>query len=191
MSFSVFATLTLLLLLTPGPTNTLIALTCAQQGFARCAPLVAAELFAYLAFVGLFVAVLGPVAAHQPSVLTACQTVAAMWVLYLAAKLWRAPAASAHHAAPIGWRTIFVTTALNPKGLIVASMLLHVGKAGQPQSLGFLIFGLDILAAALVWGGLASTVLPAMNRRWPRLMTRMASVVLLGFFGNLLLNMRP
>lgn len=142
------------LLLTPGPTNTLLALAGASQGLRRAARLVPAELCAYL-LVTVPLATFGAeLLARDPGLATAVRLAAAAWVAYLAVKLWRVVPGAAAGAVTAG--RVFVTTLLNPKGLIIGLALLPRG--GAPDFAPHLVlFAGSIVAVALIWaagGGL-------------------------------------
>lgn len=137
------------LLLTPGPTNTLLALSGASVGLARSLRLMPAELCAYL-LVTVPLALAGAdLLARDPLVGTAVRLVAAGWVAYLAVKLWRVKAGEAG-PGPVSMARVFVTTLLNPKGLIIGLTLLPRGSAPEfPVHLG--LFAASVVAVAMVW----------------------------------------
>lgn len=139
------------LLLTPGPTNTLLALSGAAVGFRRSWRLLPAELAAYL-LVTVPLAILGAeLLDAAPMLARGVKLAAALWVAWLAVRLWRvAPADAAQGAATP--RRVFVTTLLNPKGLIIGLALLPGGAAPQfaPH---LLLFAGSILAVAAIWAG--------------------------------------
>ncbi|WIW87902.1 hypothetical protein K3M67_13170 [Sphingobium sp. V4] len=140
------------LLLTPGPTNMLMALSGAQGGWRRTARLVPVEMAAYLAVV-LPVAMLGTeVMADWPRLAQTVKLAAAAWALHLALALWRTPMEGAV-APAVDARRLFVTTLLNPKGLIVALALLP-----PPRAPAFLphvaLFAASIFLCALFWTAL-------------------------------------
>ena len=79
------------LLLTPGPTNTLMALAGAERGVRAAAGVIPAELGAYLCVVvPLAVAGAGLMSA-VPGLLPLVTAAAAAWVLWLAIRMWRCP----------------------------------------------------------------------------------------------------
>ncbi len=74
-------------LLTPGPTNTLLALSGAQVGFVRSLRLLPAELCGYLLAVVPLAVIGARVLDAWPQLAVAIRLVAAIWVMYLAVKL--------------------------------------------------------------------------------------------------------
>lgn len=135
----------LLLLLTPGPTNSLVLVAGAERGWAGAMRLVPAELAGYFLSVLPLSLVGATVLADHAGLQSAVTLVAAVWVAVLAVRLWQPPAIV---GVSVGWRTLFFTTALNPKALIFGLVLLP-----SPDRLGLnlaLFAGLVVLVAA-VW----------------------------------------
>lgn len=167
----------LALLLTPGPTNTLIFLAGSEAGWRHLARLIPAELAAYLAVILplalLSQALAAPMTAARPVV----AVLAGLWVLSLAIRLWRPDPAQAGSASVTAAR-VAVTTALNPKGLIMGVVLLPAAGA-TPQA--FALLAACILGVALLWGG-AGVFLTLSGQAAPRigLLRRAAAVWLMG-----------
>jgi threonine/homoserine/homoserine lactone efflux protein len=135
------------LLLSPGPTNTLMALAGAERGALRAIPLIAAELTAYLCVVlPLATAGTGLIAA-APGLRPLVTALAAAWVLWLALRMWQIPPAGQDGAATVTRHRIFVTTLLNPKALIIGLVLLP----GTPLAPRAAIFAALVVCAAVAW----------------------------------------
>ncbi|MGE6780990.1 LysE family translocator [Ensifer adhaerens] len=149
-----FALAALVLLATPGPTNTLLWLSGASAGFRRSLPLLAGELGGYLAVIVPSVALLAPFLAAHPQLGLALRLAAAAWVLYLAYALWTTDAERSEGVV-ISIRQVFITTLLNPKALIVALVLLpQTGLvAVWPWIAGF---SLLVAAVGSTWIGTGS-----------------------------------
>ena len=175
----------LALLLTPGPTNTLILVGGSEGGWRRLARLIPVELAAYLSVIAplalLAEQMSGPMTAARPFVAVA----AGLWVLYLAIRLWRPEKAMAG-LGTVTARRVAVTTALNPKGLIMGLVLLPAAGA---TAASFSILALSIVAVALIWGGMG-VLLPRAGRAAPGIgvLRRAASVWLLGLSVMLVLG---
>jgi len=139
------------LLLTPGPTNTLLALAGASVGMRRAFPLISAEIAGYLAVV-LPLALFGQALVDRwPVAGDALKLAAAIWVMYLAVRLWR-PTAPGVGSVEVTWGRVFVTTLLNPKGLIFGLVLLPA--MASPDFLPRLgAFCLLIVVVASLWSG--------------------------------------
>jgi threonine/homoserine/homoserine lactone efflux protein len=123
MSLAAFLAAVLALLVAPGPTNTLMALSGAQGGLPRVIRLMPAELAGYLAAILSLAALGAPLLAAWPAARPALALVAAVWVMALAIRLWgrRGDDQTAPVVTP---RQVFVTTLLNPKALVFALVLL-------------------------------------------------------------------
>jgi threonine/homoserine/homoserine lactone efflux protein len=135
----------LLLLLTPGPTNSLVLVAGAERGWAGAMRLVPAELAGYFLSVLPLSLVGATVLADHAGLQSAVTLAAAVWVAVLAVRLWQPQATL---GVSVGWRALFVTTALNPKALNFGLVLLP-----SPDRLGLnlaLFAGLVVLVAA-VW----------------------------------------
>ena len=165
----------LALLLTPGPTNSLMLLAGAERGLAGAIRLIPVELVGYLATVIPLALVGQSLLEAVPAIRTAVVLAAAVWVAALALRLWRRPADAT--AGAIGARELFVTTALNPKALIFGLVLLP-----SPDQLAghITLFAGLVVAVALLWAALG-TVLRGTASGQPRalfVLKRLASVFL-------------
>lgn len=142
------------LLLTPGPTNTLMALSGAQAGWRPSLRLIPVELAAYLIVI-LPVALFGVEAiAGWPWLARAIKLGAAGWIFCLAIGLWHRPDEHGR-SAQVGVRQLFVTTLLNPKALIVGLILLPPPATAlfAPR---LTLFAGSMILAAMVWAALGA-----------------------------------
>ncbi len=163
----------LLLLVTPGPTNTLMALAGAERGWTRALRLIPAELVGYVA-VTLPLALLGArLLEEAPLARTVVTATAGAWVLWLALSMWRLPVM--HAAGPtVTARSVLVTTALNPKGLVFGLVLLPAFDAPRIAA-NFATFGALVVAVAAAWALLGAAVRgsatrePGLPPSWRRL----------------------
>ncbi len=166
----------LALLLTPGPTNSLMLLAGAERGLAAALRLIPAELTGYFLTV-VPLALVGQSALEAwPGLRILVALAAAVWVAILALRLWRLPAGIGAQAT-VGARALFVTTALNPKALIFGLVLLP-----SPDRLGgnLTLFAALIVTVAILWAGLGAS-LRSGGLRQPRalfFLRRLASVFL-------------
>lgn len=160
----------LALLLTPGPTNTLLALSGASVGFKRSLPLIPAEVAAYL-LVTIPLAMVGAeLLAQWPQVARLVKFAAAAWVAFLAVKLWRVNAAEAA-AGSVTPQRVFITTLLNPKALIIGLTLLPQENLNG-FALHVALFAGSIIVVASIWSrggamlrrGQSATLPPVLRR---------------------------
>lgn len=151
MTYFAYLSAVLALLLAPGPTNTLMGIAGARGGLRATARLLPAELAGYLTTI-LPLAWLGAeLLARFPSASVALKVAAAVWVMFLAVKLWRMPA-DAGEGSGVTTRRVYLTTMLNPKALIFGLVLLPVPADSQflPRLAMFCVM---VMAVAMLWGG--------------------------------------
>jgi threonine/homoserine/homoserine lactone efflux protein len=180
-----------LLLATPGPTNTLLALAGATQppdGTARflLPRLLLAELAGYFAAVLLLGALMHAVGDGIELIRPALQAAAALYLALAAVRMWRARGEVSAGAA-VAPRQILATTLLNPKTLIIALVLMPTGWSGQgavaAAHLAAMALMIPLAGGAWFLGGrgLAKAAGSRLRRAIPR-----ASAVLLGLFAMVL-----
>lgn len=137
-----------LLMAAPGPTNALLALAGAERGWRGALPLVAVALASWLAVV-LPLTLAGQAIATVPTLRAALALASALWVLWLALRLWRAPAEGTRPAVTAG--AVMLTTFLNPKALVIGLALLP--GAGPAAVAGFAGIA---AAVGLAWAGIGA-----------------------------------
>lgn len=106
----------LALLVVPGPTNTLLAGAGATRGVRRSLTLLIGELAGYNIAIVALRQTLGAVTDGTGGALL--KSAVAAYLVFLAIRLWQAPLDGATSGFTL--RRVFVTTLLNPKGLIFA-----------------------------------------------------------------------
>ena len=173
------------LLMTPGPTNTLLALAGAERGWRRGLLLIPLEVLAYL-LVCLPLTLLGEaVLSAHPWLGPAIKGAAGAWVAVLAIRLWHLPKADG--AQSVTAARVFVTTLLNPKALIIGLVLLP----GPDMLLRALLFVGLVAAVAAIWAAMGACLAgrgdcPA--RRGSGLARRLAALWLAVLSASLLAN---
>ena len=119
-----FIAASLVILLTPGPTNTLLAASGAVFGPRRGAVLALAEAAGYTVAIGFFI-VLAAILPDSVAAMSALKAAAAAWLLVSAVDLWRRPARFSGVAEiSAAARRVFVTTILNPKAMLVGAVVI-------------------------------------------------------------------
>jgi threonine/homoserine/homoserine lactone efflux protein len=180
MQMPEFIAAILVLLATPGPTNTLLSLAAFWRGTLRAAPLLGAEAAGYLTVVVPIATLAAPFFASYPAALPALKLGAALWVLVLAARLWR----NAHSNSAAGAVTaaqVYATTVLNPKAPVIALVIMPHGPLFQILP-WLALFAMLTVTAGACWitaGGLLKRSPGGLAKEW--LVRRTAAVCLVGF----------
>jgi threonine/homoserine/homoserine lactone efflux protein len=166
------------LLATPGPTNTLLAASGAAVGLRRSLHLIPTEVTGYLCSILALTLVLGPVAQTWPLFGSTLRVCCALWLACLAWRHWTAAAEHGVEARAVPFAKVFVTTLLNPKGLIFAFAIIpHLAEGNVPAALPYLA-GLTVLIVAVgtSWIGIGAALTAAGAR--PRWVQRVSAAVL-------------
>ena len=112
------------ILLTPGPTNTLLAAAGLAQGLRRAAPLVGFELAGYLVGITAWGLFLASAQTAYPGIGIVVRVASSVYLAYVAIRIWCAAGEDVTtRREPIGPYALFIATLLNPKGLVFASTL--------------------------------------------------------------------
>ncbi|WP_046812965.1 LysE family translocator [Acinetobacter pittii] len=119
-----FIGLVVTILLTPGPTNTLLASAGIQAGVKQSLKLIPAEVMGYLIAITSWGGVLESVSHFIPWLPALLKLISATFILYLAFKLWITSTNDIKLDSPlITPKALFVATLLNPKALLFASAI--------------------------------------------------------------------
>ncbi len=175
-----------LLLLTPGPTNTLLAAAGAILGARRAVPLIAAELLGYGAAIIVLEAFVAPAVESRAWLRPLLRIACALYLAYTAWRIWTAPPADSQGA--ITWRRVFLATLSNPKALIFVFVILpppSVGLVELVQPHLMILFALMALAGS-GWVALGAAVRAGTRGRGALTIRRTSSVVV-ALFSALLL----
>ncbi|POR48768.1 threonine/homoserine/homoserine lactone efflux protein [Paraburkholderia eburnea] len=149
----------LLVLVMPGPTNTLLATAGLASGFRRSARLTLAESCGYLiaiSFWGMSLATLGQSLPWLPVVIRAGS---ALYIAYLAMRLWNAKlelADGAHNV--IDMRDLFFATLLNPKAILFGGTIFPKAAfaSGVPWLEAMGLFLAVVFPVGLLWIGIGA-----------------------------------
>jgi threonine/homoserine/homoserine lactone efflux protein len=180
-----FIGLVITILLTPGPTNTLLASSGIQVGVRRSLLLIPAEAVGYIIAISAWGMLIGKVSATLPVLPVFLKLLSAGYIVFLAVKLWRtANQEVALNQPTIRPKELLCATLLNPKALLFASAIFPVA-AWKSQELYIAhmssFVGL-ILPIALFWISVGAML--ATNKvTWlsQTKLQRTASVVLMAF----------
>jgi threonine/homoserine/homoserine lactone efflux protein len=144
---ALFAASVLLLLIMPGPTNTLLATSGATVGFQRSTPLLLGEIAGYILSILLIEFALGRFMSGAHPAPPALRVAAGAYLMLLSIKLWITPFLLAR--AVISLRQVFVTTLLNPKAWVFALVIIPFGSLHA--SLYFSAFLATVPAVGTMW----------------------------------------
>jgi threonine/homoserine/homoserine lactone efflux protein len=177
--------LTVLLILgTPGPTNTLLATGGGTLGFRRALPLVPAEASGYLITVLTVGLLLGPVIKSFPLLALGLRLAVGVYLVILSAKLWRHQPVDLT-VAPVTPRQVFLTTLLNPKGIVFALVVIPFGIANWAVYVAcFLILVVAMSVSWILLGATLQRIAKAAGHA--RLVTRVGATAI-GIFATILL----
>lgn len=175
-----FVLAVLTLLAAPGPTNVLLATAGALEGWRKGLPLLGAELAGYGLAIGVVRLVLVPLLEESPAIGISTKIAVALYLLWLAFRLWRSRRGSGAATMAIRPRAVFIATLLNPKSLVVALTLM---PWAAPSVGGFIVgFGLIVLVTGAIWLVLGAAFGAAAGERLS-LLPRLSAVVLTAFAG--------
>ena len=180
-----FVGLVITILLTPGPTNTLLASSGIQAGIRKSLRLIPAEAFGYLIAISVWGLIIGTVSKKFPMIPVVLKLFSAAYIFYLALKLWRTATVQTDLLQPtIRPRELFLATLLNPKALLFATAIfpVFVWHSSTAYSAHMLTFLLLIVPIAFFWI-LIGSVLASNKISWLNQcnMQRTASLVLISF----------
>jgi len=174
-----------LILLTPGPTNTLLALAGLGLGLRRALPLLAFELAGYLISISSWGLLLAPVQLQFPWIATLVKVAGSCYLAWTAVKVWRdAKLLQTPQQRTITPKVLFVATLLNPKGLLFALVIFppHTFEVLQSYALTMAAFACLLVPVGALWIGLGH----ALNNRHLRFINpckiQQVSAVALGMF---------
>ena len=180
-----FIGLVITILLTPGPTNTLLASSGIQVGLRKSLLLIPAEAIGYIIAISAWGMLIGKVSTTLPLLPTFLKLLSAGYIVFLAVKLWRtADQKVALNQPTIRPRELLCATLLNPKALLFASAIFPVAawKSQELYVAHMSAFVGLILPIALFWISVGAAL--ATNKvKWlsQSKLQRTASVVLVSF----------
>ena len=162
MSLASFALASLLVLVTPGPTNTILAASGAALGLRRAALLPAAEAIGYAVAISAFL-MAAEILAGVPAAMSIVKGIAALWLFFSAVRLWSRPVVPDMPAQGSAFMTVLLTTMLNPKALLVGTILIP-GMLPDRPAIGIAAFMTLSILAGLGWTALGALLPPAARR---------------------------
>jgi len=174
----------LVLLATPGPTNTLLAASGASVGLVRSLRLVPFELAGYLISILTIGLLIGPALWNRPWTAIAVRVAVALYLVLLGLRLWRGRNAIDGETR-VGPGTVFLTTLLNPKAAIFALVIIPMQDAQWP--LYILAFAAMMCAMSVTWMGAGAFFgRDYAQRHGGQVIDRIGAVAIAGFAGLVL-----
>ncbi|MGN5765451.1 LysE family translocator [Acinetobacter calcoaceticus] len=149
-----FIGLVITILLTPGPTNTLLASSGIQVGLRKSLLLIPAEAVGYIIAITAWGMLIGKVSATLPLLPTFLKLLSAAYIIFLAIKLWRTANQEVVLNQPtIRPKELLCATLLNPKALLFASAIFPAAawKSQDIYLAHMATFVALILPIALCW----------------------------------------
>ena len=181
----------LLLLLAPGPTNTLLFRAGVLFGFRASWRLAFIECLAYLLQVTVWGVALLYLAAYSPWALKATQLAAACYLLYVSCKLWQRKSSDVGAGKDrFTGLYFFAMTVMNPKGLLMVSFIAPADAfTTAPGYVAFMgTLALVVVPVGAAWVLLGSRF-EGMPKSWltPLKINRATSVAI-GCFATLMMG---
>jgi len=181
------------ILLTPGPTNTLLASSGISQGLRRSAPLLSFECLGYVCATSIWGLVLNTTMHDYPFVINLIKVVSGLYIAKLGLRLWYQARRDPLQELLVSVKPLelFIATLLNPKAVIFAMALFPVQTWLSVSNYAGVMGSFVLLVASI--GGLwivFGSVLMAGRVRWlqPQVFQRLAALTLWGFAAWLLVN---
>ncbi|MFN3856758.1 MAG: LysE family translocator [Caulobacter sp.] len=183
-----FVLAALTLLATPGPTNTLLAMSGASAGLRRSLRLLGAELGGYALSILTLGLLLGPLVRSSPVFAISLKAACALYLVWLAIKLWREGGSALVSVEPVRFRRVFTTTLLNPKGVIFAFLIVpHLADGHPLLALPYLgVLGCLILLVGGGWIALGAALRKGSGGRVTGGLVRRAGALALAVFAIVL-----
>ena len=180
-----FIGLVVTILLTPGPTNTLLASSGIQVGVRQSLRLIPAESIGYLISITVWGVIIGALSSQFQIISIFLKLLSALYIIFLAIKLWKTADIEASYNQPtIRARELFCATLMNPKALIFASAIFPTTAwlTMQAYVVHMGLFLLLIAPIALFWTFIGS-ILASNKVRWLNQsnLQKTASLVLISF----------
>lgn len=142
------------ILLTPGPTNTLLASSGLQLGARKSLKLIPAEMLGYSVGITVWGSLVGEMHKAMGGLVGLLKLISAVYIIFLAIKLWKSADSEVAVNKPIiTIKELLITTLLNPKALLFASGIFPAESFLQLESYAahMVAFLLLIIPISLFW----------------------------------------
>ena len=156
-------------LMTPGPSNALLANSAHQQGMAKTIVLVPAELMGYFYAINIWALIIHLSAPVWPNLIHILHFLSIVYVLWLAFHLWKSAHLQQHNQKhpSIQPRELFLTSLKNPKAILFAAGIFPLETWNSPLNfvMVFAVFALVLLPVALFWMSFGRAILSGQNQK--------------------------
>lgn len=156
-------------LITPGPSNALLASSAHQQGMAKTIVLVPAELMGYFYAINIWALIIHLSAPVWPNLIHILHFLSIVYVLWLAFHLWKSAHLQQHNQKhpSIQPRELFLTSLKNPKAILFAAGIFPLETWNSPLNfvMVFTVFALVLLPVALFWMSFGRAILSGQNQK--------------------------
>lgn len=170
------------ILFTPGPTNALLLASGALLGLRYSLPLVPVALAGYGIAIGVLSAFVRPATDMLPHFGFAVRVVLICYLLFLAWRLWHTQISFIERTETVVSGTrVFVTTLLNPKGLIFAFGIFPSIHGINDAVLYGAAFALVAAPISIGWIALGASARYYMAEKIKRLLPRLTALALTAF----------
>lgn len=178
-----------LVLIVPGPTNTLLLSSGLKNGVRGTWPLIVAEALGYVASISAWGFLLHAFAANHAWVVYAIKIASSAYILYLAIGMWgRSAAIQTSSIRLVSLHEMFITTLTNPKAFIFASTLFppEAFQTVHYYAWSFAVFLIVLVPIGVTWSGLGRLLaLQKSVAAYTTTVLRGVALVLLTFSGTL------
>ncbi|MBP0598220.1 LysE family transporter [Herbaspirillum sp. LeCh32-8] len=153
-AYVVFLFSVALILITPGPTNTLLAIAGLGLGLRRALHLLAFEFSGYFLSISAWGLLLAPLQSQHPWMSPVVKIASSCYLAYTAVKVWRdARLLQTPQQRAITPRMLFIATLLNPKALLFALVLFpaHSFESAPAYALAMASFTCLLVPIGALW----------------------------------------
>ena len=184
-NFFVFALSTAVILVTPGPTNTLLATAGLERGAKGALPLIACELVGYLMAISAWGCILTPLQDKYPWLAILVRAASSFYLICIAVKVWRAATVlPSLRPQTIGAKTLFIATILNPKALIFSSLIFPSISIDNIQVylIALALFSCMVVPIGIVWTMFGAALTSGRLKFVTRIKLQRATALIIGVF---------
>jgi threonine/homoserine/homoserine lactone efflux protein len=184
-NFLVFALSTAAILLTPGPTNTLLAAAGLERGARGAWPLVICELVGYLIAISAWGCILAPLQNNYPWLAIMVRAASSLYLICIAVKVWRtADVLPSLRRQTVGPKALFIATILNPKALLFSSLIFPAISMDNIQVylVAMALFSCLVIPIGMVWSMFGAALNSGRLQSVSRTKLQRATALIIGAF---------